>query len=287
MRHAKLRETSMMDDHLTNHGTNQARLKQLYKLLRDGRVGSEIPLAATVDLVLRLRELRDLFAKKAETIARNLQKDHPFAMPFGLLGDLSVAQLHETTHTKMLAWLLDPSKPHGFGTALLRALMNEAGANLPDLTNVEVLPECSLARGVGRIDIRATGRTTDPTSKPWGLWIEVKSKWTTQEGIKQLGRYERDRAHWRSETAGQDYGIFLTPEGRQAFSTDNHEQWLPLSYTRLAKVLWKEAESHKHAAGFEWLRLYLSSIIKEYAGIYWDPLDTLPYFQLLDLQNSL
>lgn len=289
MRHAKLRETSMVDDHLTNHGTNQARLKQLYKLLRDGRVGSEISLAATGDLVPRLRELRDLFAKKAETIARHLPKDHPFAMPFGLLGDLSVAQLHETTHTKMLAWLLDPSKPHGFGTALLRALMNEAGANLPDVTDVQVHAEYSLPRGLGRVDIYATGSTTGPTSEIWGLWIEAKSKWTTQEGIKQLERYERHRSRWRrSKTAGQDYGIFLTPDGRHARSTGNHEQWLPLSYTRLAKILWQEAnKNHRLAAGFEWLRLYLSGIIKEYAGVQWDSLDTLPYFQLLDLENSL
>lgn len=288
MRHEKLRETSMVDDYLTTHGTDQARLKQLYKLLCSSGDGSEIPLATTGDLVPRLRELRDLFAKKAETIARHLPKDHPFAMPFGLLGDLPVAQLHETTHTKMLAWLLDPSKPHGFGTALLRALMNEAGANLPDVTDVQVCPEYSLHRGLGRVDIFATGSTTGSTPRIWGLWIEVKSKWTTQEGIKQLGRYERDRARWRSnKTAGQDYGIFLTPEGRQAFSTDNHEQWLPLSYTRLAHVLWKEAISQEHAAGFEWLRLYLSSIIKEYAGIYWDSLDTLPYFQLLELEVSL
>ena len=287
MRHEKLRETSIVDDYLTTHGTNQARLKQLYKLLCNSGDGSEIPLATTGNLVPRLKELRDLFAKKAETIACNLPKDHPFAMPFGLLGDLSIAQLHETTHTKMLAWLLDPSKPHGFGTAMLHALLNEAGANIPDVTEVRVTPEYSLRDGVGRVDIFATGGTTGSTPKIWGLWIEAKSKWTTQEGIKQLGRYEQDRAHWRSKTAGQDYGIFLTPDGRHAHSTRNHKQWLPLSYTRLAKILWQEAKNHRLAAGFEWVRLYLSGIIKEYAGVQWDSLDTLPYFQLLDLENSL
>ncbi|MHB1494545.1 MAG: PD-(D/E)XK nuclease family protein [Acidithiobacillus sp.] len=276
-----------MNDYLTDHGTNQARLKQLHELLRDGKGGSEIPLAATGGLLPRLRELRDLFAKKAQTIARHLPADHPVMMPFGFLGDLSIAQLHETTHTKMLAWLLDPSKPHGFGTALLRALMNEAGANLPEVTDVQVHTEYRLPRGLGRVDIYATGSTTGPTPETWGLWIEAKSKQTTQEGIKQLERYERHRSHWRDETAGRDYGIFLTPDGRHTRSTDNHEQWPTLSYIRLAKVLWREAESHRGALGFEWLRLYLSGIIKEYAGVHWESLDTLPYFQILELETSL
>ena len=283
----KATKTSMVDDYLTNHGTNQDRLKQLFKLLRDKEIGSEISLAVTGNLVPRLQKLRGLFARKAETIASRLPKDHPFAMPFGLLGDLSVAQLHETTHTKMLAWLLDPSKPHGFGTALLLALMNESGSNLTDVTNVQVYAEYSLPRGLGRVDIYATGRTTDPTSEIWGLWIEAKSKWTTQEGAEQLKRYERHRSLWRSDSHGQDYGIFLTPDGRHARSAGSYEQWLPLSYTRLAKILWQEAKNHRCAAGFEWLRLYLSSIIKDYANIRPGSLDTLPYFQILDLENSL
>ena len=281
-----------MNDYLTAYGTDQARLKLLHELLRYRTVKSETRLATTGKLDSRLQTLRDLFVKRAQAIASSLPPDHPIMMPFGLLGDLSIAQLHETMHTRMLAWLLDPDMPHRFGTVLLRALLNEAGAGLLELTNVQVHTEFPLPSDLGRVDIFATGKTVD-SEESWGLWIEAKSKQVTQEGQDQLSRYEQHRSAWRRNTAGRDYGIFLTPDGRYTRSTENPQQWVTLSYSRLADLLWREAGSHRDALGFEWLRLYLSSIIKGYLSNDWESesaselLNKLSYFQILDLEASL
>ncbi|MGK9451746.1 PD-(D/E)XK nuclease family protein [Acidithiobacillus caldus] len=282
----------MLHSDVTIQGTNLTRLAQLYTLLREHRIEvdphpQEVMASNPADTGDRLLAIRDLFAQKAKNIARRLPVDHPVKMPFGLLGELSIAQLHETTHTKMLAWLLDPNMPHGFGTVLLRALLSAAGADTSVVVDVQVHTEYVLSQGLGRVDIYATGRTTHPTQDFWGLWIEAKSKRTTREGAMQLERYARHRSHWRRKTAGQDYGIFLTPEGRHTSTTDGSGQWLELSYIRLAQILWREAQDYRGALGFEWFRLYLSGIIKAYAGVYSESLDTLSYHQLLDLETFL
>lgn len=296
MRRSGLREADNLNDYLTAYGTNLSRLKQLYGLLYNS--GPEIKaLLGEVDssnatdiddLLPQLRALRELFIKKSETIALKLSEDHPVMMPFGILGELSIAQLHETVHTKMLAWLLDPKKSHGFGTTFLQALLSESGAELSHLTEVQVRTEYTLSSGLGRLDIFVFGKGCDPKQTvDWGLWIEIKSKQTTQEGANQLKRYEHHRSGWSYSTGGQDYGIFLTPDGRLPKSTDGIGLWKAISHINLIQILWREAENlHPKPLGLEWLRLYLSSVAKEYTGINTNSLEAIPYHQLIELEKT-
>lgn len=206
-----------------------------------------------------------------EQIGRNSPEDdpHPAMLPFGLLGDLSTAALHETVHTKLLAWFLDPSKPHGFGDLLLRALceLSELKEHIhgKELENVAVHPEYEIRRG--RIDIVVQGRVVN---KPLSLWVEAKT--SSDEGNRQLRRYAKSLSAWHKKNGDDSLlaAIFLTPDGRKAKSVGERGasefHWQPLAYPRLACALWGAARGRPDAPGRALLRLYLASVLRDLGG---------------------
>src|SRR5437867_2303238 len=52
----------------------------------------------------------------------DLHPEHPARSPVSLFGVMEMGRL-EVAHTRTLAWMLDPNCQHGFGDALLRALL--------------------------------------------------------------------------------------------------------------------------------------------------------------------
>lgn len=79
-----------------------------------------------------LQKSRNACREKARIVADKLKKaDHPAMLEFGLLGIRSTASLHETVHTRLLAWFLSPTQPHGLGNCLLRALIMETSDGEP------------------------------------------------------------------------------------------------------------------------------------------------------------
>lgn len=240
-----------------------------------------------------LERSRDICRSAATQMAKKLAPDHPAKLSFGLLGDLSTASLHETVHTQLLAWFLCPAKSHGLGDRLLRAMIEETDgferADYDSMQVDQVTPEYSVDKG--RVDIFAEGTVGTPT-RHWSLWVESKTKGTTPERRNQLADYERARSAWRNKhaTDGIDLGIFLTPDGRDATSAVRPENWLCMTYGRLAAVLWKAATSVSNgepSPGLDLLRFYLASVFHDLA--HWPtPIEPhIDHFILEELEDVL
>ncbi len=206
------------------------------------------------------------------------QKDdpHPAMRQFGLLGDLSIIALHETVHTRLLAWFLDPAKPHGLDDLLLRKVCELSGLKNDidgkELQSVAVHPEYTIrARGSirGRIDIVIEARVDN---KALNLWIEAKT--SSNEGPDQLSRYANHLGEWRKKNPSAiSAAVFLTPEGRDPIShgekgrrNDHEVHWQPLAYPQLALALWRASCLRQDAPGRELLRLYLTSVLRDLGG---------------------
>ncbi len=217
----------------------------------------------------RSREvLRGELTKSIEKIRRDSPANdpHPAMLPFGLLGPQSIASaLHETAHTKLLAWFIDPAKPHGFGDRLLRTVLrlsalNELAEERMTLDNIQVRSERPTRHG--RIDIFVSGTANND---PFSLWIEAKTR--SDEGKRQLERYTKSIQNWKEKHGNLVAAIFLTPDGREAQSAKENTTitWQALAYPQLALALWVSARGELVLAR-DLLRLYLASLLSDVCG---------------------
>lgn len=232
-------------------------------------------------------------AKAIATIREGESKSgpHPSMLGFGLLGEQSIGVLHETVHTKLLAWFLDPSKPHGFDDVLLRAVCEltrlcEHVEGKP-LDKVVVVPEyftegVNRKRSAGRIDIFVEGCVAN---KPISLWIEAKT--LSNEENRQLARYSEAIENWRKKRGNGSIAasVFLTPDGRDPKNRSDRSaresKWQSLDYPRLALSLWRAAALKSNASGRDLLRLYLASVLRDFGG--WpQPLDATAAYDVID-----
>ncbi len=232
-------------------------------------------------------------AKAIATIREGESKSdpHPSMLKFGLLGEQSIGALHETVHTKLLAWFLDPSKPHGFDDVLLRAVCKLTclyeHVKRETLDDVVVITEhltegINRRRSAGRIDIFVEGRVA---KKPISLWIEAKTM--SDEGNRQLARYSKAIENWRKKRGNGSIAasVFLTPDGRDPKNRSNRSaresKWQSLDYPRLALSLWRAAALKSNASGRDLLRLYLASVLRDFGG--WpQPLDAAAAYDVID-----
>jgi hypothetical protein len=211
------------------------------------------------DLAERLRGWRTRVQDEVQRALRRVPSDDPLRCPISLFGTMDYGRL-ETAHTNALAWLLDPSKPHGFGDTLLRAVLawHPEGQDSTRLGNTRVSKEHYIS-GVGRLDILAEGdwNNGDTPPVPWLLAIEAKiDAW---EGEGQLPKYDK----WLAKHARrrQLLRIFLTADGR--LPEGGGDEWKALSFLELVQILRKPYASLTGSAGFEFLRLYMAAVLQD------------------------
>lgn len=130
------------------------------------------------------------------------------------------AGLDEVRHCRMLRWLLDPASPHGFGTAILDALL--ASLALPPVTRaerVEVVVEEQRADARADLVIRAGDRC-----------VLIEAKVSAPETGDQC-----DRMHelWADE---KPVLVFLTIDGRPPARSDPRP-WQLLRWEEIAGLL--------------------------------------------------
>lgn len=217
-------------------------------------------------------ELRVQHQKSLHERLAKLSPDSPLLCPVSLLGTIDYGRL-ETAHTRLLAWLFDPAKEHGFGDALLGGLMRWAGLWIEGRrpVNVESLAERSV-RGGGRTDVWVEGGWQDDSRQDaparWLLVIEAKVD--AKLGDKQLANYDREIFEWmdRQPRSGGEPSvarIFLAPDDQEP--EDTEEDWKKLDYETLAGILWRSAQPHRQAPGFMFLRYYLTTLLKDVIGL--------------------
>lgn len=234
-----------------------------------------------------LRELTKLWDgakrklwRKRERLRRSLPSDDPIRLKVDLLHSIKCAS-DETLHTQALAYILDPSQKHGFGSSVLTALLEKIAA-------------INGRAGAARILHFARRRTTRVWVKPEyryriegyrdrsiarsDIWIEtqarkkssvlvIENKIGAAESDGQLAWYERKVQSW-CKARGHNCRllVFLTPDGRRA-STSKKQKWIALSYLQLAATLRTAWIANRNAAGAEWLALYIASITQSVLGI--------------------
>ena len=255
------------------------RSRQLYELLSDqvevATSAEEPPLEIEgpgIDHILLdklLSKSRNVLCVELRQAIERIKKDstednpHPAMLKFGMLGERSInGCLGEVDHTRLLAWILDPGKEHGFGDSALRAMISLtklrdlSGAKISD---VEVYPE--YVTNNNRIDIFIQGKA-DGT--PFSVWIEAKLE--SQEGKDQISRYSSAITQWRQGAIGKtprSAAVFLTPEGRTPSSLGMASvNWQALSFSALALRLWENIRD-KTSPAKDLLRIYLASILSD------------------------
>lgn len=212
------------------------------------------------DLAESLQGWRSSVQAEVREALRLVPADDPLSCPISLFGTMDYGRL-ETAHTNVLAWLLDPrpSKLHGFGDRLLRAVLawHPDGWDSKCLRTTRVSKEHYIS-GVGRLDILAEGEWDNgDTPVPWLLAIEAKiDAW---EGEGQLPKYDR----WLAKYARgrQVLRVFLTADGR--LPEDGSDEWEALSFLNLVQILREPYAGLRGTAGFEFLRLYLAGVLQD------------------------
>jgi hypothetical protein len=226
-------------------------------------VGARALTISSVDLVSLGREFDGIWAAAREKLGgeqwwEKLPAYHPLRCRISLFGTLDLG-LHETAHTRALAWLLDPGKEHGFENvllgALLRKVFDKAALHLSD---VSVTSEFRSGESRDRIDIHIQGSWTDTHQNGapgrWTMILEAKIR--AEEGETQLARYEK-QAHMTD----RHKLVFLTTDGRSAETGSGG--WISLSFKELMALFQTCLPELEGKPGFEFLRLYMAGVLKD------------------------
>lgn len=128
----------------------------------------------------------------------------------------------ELFHSAMIAWLADPGAPTGLGSAFLRQLLYEVGAEYTEeeLDFVQIACEATGARQ--RTDLLIQGET---------FTVAIEVKVDSGEGRNQCLRMYKDYQHY----PGVRF-VFLTPSGREP-SDDVKDEFTSLGFPRIAAML--------------------------------------------------
>lgn len=219
----------------------------------------------------RERELREVRAHLDD-----LPPHDPLLCPISLFGTMDLGRL-ERAHSRTLAWLLDPRHAHGFGSELLRELLQLArpDVDFSALAVRETFAEYPIEIsnfGSGYFDIwsRGTWRVGE-REEPWLLVVEAKVD--AAEGVQQLEKYDAWlAAHAPSHGAPATsqaapagattiIRVFLTPGGHASQADSPH--WLPISFADLVRVFRRPLMRAVGSDGFHFLRFYLAGILRD------------------------
>ena len=148
---------------------------------------------------------------------------------FNILTALGVGR-QELRHSDLLAYLLNPHKPHGLGEQLIRALLRRAGELLAEPLDVDALTlgKLTVQREWSFIDILVES----PADK---LVVIIENKVDSGEHSNQLTKYYRKvcerHPDWRI------VGIYLTLDATPPAEECDRARYAPLGYADVAAAL--------------------------------------------------
>lgn len=267
-----------------NFVLNQDRMKSLVSdmavFLTHARNGDDFCLKSHIpsenaDVIASFQPLLDVFreqtVQRASSYLNELQRTDPRHPVFEAISLLAPMQREtwEVHHTQVLAWLLNPSYPHGFGLSMLQRLISETFSKqefLPveALDQLQIRPEFRCYENY-RIDLWVECRMLSQ-GKYIPLLMALEAKVQAEEQQEQLSHYDQAIFHWQSQHAKNAIvqRIFLTPDARYASSSK--ESWIPMDYMGLARILWSVGRHRSDAPAYMYLRYYISSIYQDIYG---------------------
>ncbi|ESY44735.1 hypothetical protein X747_05400 [Mesorhizobium sp. LNJC384A00] len=198
-----------------------------------------------------------------EGLARLLVEDGDFRVlerefgqfcPFEALGMVR----SEVRHGNFLAYLLNPDRPHGFHTKVLRAfLMSVAKKASLSGANSHLKPLDVHLLEIEEADVRREWRNIDllvvlPSAK---IVILIELKIDSMQGGDQLERYRKIvQSEWPAAIGWRHINVFLTKYEEAPLDID---YWQPLRIFDLAKDLEGVADAHGEGPATETFRAYL------------------------------
>jgi len=188
----------------------------------------------------------------------------PLRCSIGLFETIDLS-FRETAHTRMLAWLMDPSKEHGFGDVLVSVFLQKVFRlkSRPRLKEVAIRSEVITSDQKGRLDIHLGGKwsATDRASTRWEVILEAKIH--ADEGDEQCSRYETE-VQVRRDSYSERVLVFLTPDGRPpATNSINADRpWESLSFLDLLALFRPELAALTERPGFYMIRHYMAGVLK-------------------------
>jgi predicted transcriptional regulator len=149
----------------------------------------------------------------------------------------------EDAHSRVIAWLMKPTAPHGLKDAFLKAFFEKAFRIAAPAGTLECRVAVKRKTDNGEVDIEVKGPR-------W--WLIVENKIDCEEGRGQTERYA---AYYKrfAKRGERFFPVFLSREGRRPESRD----FAPMSYRDLRHVLESVCESVRPAPEVEQLVRHL------------------------------
>ena len=156
----------------------------------------------------------------------------------------------EDAHSRMIAWLLDPGKPHGLGDGFLRGFFKRVFGTTPPAGTSECLVTTKKRIKSGEVDIEVAGPR-------WWLIVENKIDWEEDDGqTEKYAMYYRQFSKLNSNL----FLVLLSPQGTHPKSP----AFRAMSYRDLREVLEDVLELLRPAEEAEQLmRHFLQHILLE------------------------
>lgn len=186
-------------------------------------------------------KLFDIDANQLDRFFKNLEQPLQIAKQSGWLCDpWQVAGLKrdEVRNSKVLSWLLNPHGSHGFGDALLLALLKEINSclvkNEQSTFDLKVSNNCRVKEE--QCPDGNQGNRVDIEIDDANFYLIIEVKIDAYEQNAQLERY----ANLAQKCANsRPWGIiYITPTGKQSLTVGSHKnKVLAISWKQLAHIL--------------------------------------------------
>lgn len=156
-------------------------------------------------------------------------------------------------HCAILAWLLDPRRPHGLGASLLRRVLDQAlRGEFPERELASARVETEISRASTRADLVVTWQRT--------IVFEVKI-----DSVERPRQCDDLVDAWGSTVRY----VFLTPTGRDPDTArKSHRRWGTLSFREVKTVLADLCRAIRKqgcpSRGFGAVESYLETLRKEF-----------------------
>jgi hypothetical protein len=150
----------------------------------------------------------------------------------------------ERAHCHLLRWLLDPVETHGYAAAFLEALLSECGIELsPHADLLDAEAETEVPGANSRIDVEV--------SLAGAFLVHVEAKIGHYERADQtedetLDLAQRCKAKGVQPDCAQPIFLTLNGESPSAHDEGAVRPWQPFSWERMAEVLRRPIEAHRH-----------------------------------------
>lgn len=225
------------------------------------------PIAVLDSLGEKLSDWRKRCQRELRRQLAKVGNDHPIKCKIGLFGPMGMHRA-EVSHTRALAWLLDPRSEHGFGSDLFSALLKRAHvqAGGPEF-DVSLVEAERFFRGgkkdQGRTDIWIEGEWREETGPKRGL-VVIEAKIDSDEGGGQLDRYSKEVGRYPAASS-RKLKLLLTPRQDEPVKVRNG--WVPLSFHDLSTAFLSRLGGLKGLPGYDFLRIYLAGVLSDILGI--------------------